>query len=108
MRFTRDPFVVERRYRLEPSLLRPGAAPDVTEQTLLVPLRAVRGDVGPSLIFLSDVTERMWALLTQGSDTDAIADAIAREYDVDADRARADLAKLADDLVARGALVREQ
>jgi hypothetical protein len=105
MRFKKDPFVVERRYRLSPSLLKEGAAPDVDEQTLLVALQADGLDLSSKMIFLSDVAERMWDLLTEGNTVDSVVDVIVAEYEVDPSRAREDLERLIAELRDRRALV---
>jgi len=105
MRFKKDPFVVERRYRLEPSLLKEGAAPDVDEQTVLIALRADGSDLPRKMIFLSDVAERMWDLLKEGNTVDSIVDIIVADYEVEPARAREDLERLIADLCELRALV---
>src|SRR5262249_46712595 len=105
MRFKKDELVVERRYRLEPSLLKEGAVPGGGELTLVIPGRSRGNDFGQGLLFLSAVTERMWNLLTRGETLDAIVKVIADEYEVDPGRAREDLMGLVDELRARHALV---
>jgi hypothetical protein len=98
MRFRKDDLLVERRYRLDPSLLKEGAVPDAEEVTLLIPVRGLDNDFGGSMRFLSDVAERMWVLLGEGETLDVIAEMIAVQYDVERVRARADLMALVDDL----------
>jgi hypothetical protein len=108
MRFARDPFVVERHYRLDPSLLKEGAVPDAEELTVLVPLRGLGAEFGDALIFLSDVTLHVWQLLTSGASTDEVAAALVAEYDVDPARAEADVAALVRELCEKRALVELQ
>lgn len=45
---------------------------------------------------------RMWALLKDGMEIDAAAAAIVEEFDVDLDRAHADVQAFVDSLVERG------
>jgi hypothetical protein len=54
---------------------------------------------------LDPVGARMWEGLAAGQSPEAIAETIAREYDVNVDRARGDLSSLVDQLVSRRLLV---
>jgi hypothetical protein len=53
---------------------------------------------------LDEVGTRMWNLLRQHGETEAVCRDLLLEYDVPEDRLRKDLAKLVEDLSARGLL----
>ena len=55
---------------------------------------------------LDGVGQRIWECIKDGQNLGEIAATIAAEYDVDADRAFADLVEFASDLVERGLLTR--
>ncbi len=51
---------------------------------------------------LNEVGTRMWSLLRQHGDVEAVCDALLGEYDVPEDRLREDLALFVDTLIDRG------
>ena len=51
---------------------------------------------------LNEVGTRMWSLLHQHGDVEAVCDALLAEYDVPKDQLREDLARFVDTLADRG------
>jgi hypothetical protein len=63
-------------------------------------------DLGAGAYFALDaIGTRAWRGFTEGKSIEEVAGDFGQEYDVDFDRALADLLKLAEDLVSRGILV---
>jgi hypothetical protein len=54
---------------------------------------------------LDEVGRRIWTLLEEGHDTDAIIAALTREFEVEPAACRADLESFFDDLAERGLLL---
>jgi len=57
---------------------------------------------------LNEVGARVWALLAQGLDLEAVAARLLEEYDVAETVVRSDLERLVDDLVRAGLVVEEE
>ncbi len=63
-------------------------------------------DLGAGAYFaLDSIGTRAWEGLAGGRTVEEVAGELTREYDVEFDRALADLLKLAQDLVSRGILI---
>jgi hypothetical protein len=77
----------------------------IAGETLIVPVTGQVMDL-ESLYVLNEVGSRIWELLRAPTTVDRIADVVAREFDVTAERAAADVAEFIDSLGARG-LVRQ-
>jgi hypothetical protein len=76
---------------------------DVGGQALLVPIGAKLRDLN-ALILLNATGRRVWELLAEDADEDGLAALIAREFAVNAERARADVRAFLDRLRGLGLL----
>ena len=62
----------------------------IAGETILVPIRAEAAQLDSVYVF-NEVGARIWSLIEEGKDQEAIVAALAAEFDVELDRARADL-----------------
>jgi hypothetical protein len=79
----------------------------IAGETIVVPIRAEAAQLDSVYVF-NEVGARIWELLEGGQAEDAIVATLAREFDVDVERSRADLLSFVDvlrqaGLVERGA-----
>jgi hypothetical protein len=72
----------------------------IAGETILVPIRAEAAQLDSVYVF-NEVGARIWELLELGQSEDAIAGTLAAEFEVDAERSRADLLSFVE--VLRGA-----
>lgn len=66
---------------------------EVGGESILVPIRNRVGDL-ESIFVLSPVASRIWSLLEKPSPVDSIVDQLCEEFDVERDRAQADVDEL--------------
>jgi hypothetical protein len=76
---------------------------NVGGENLLVPLGAQVMDLN-GLVILNDTGACVWELLTQERSVDDLAGAIAEQFDVDTERARADVQTFLDEIARLGLL----
>ncbi len=76
---------------------------DVGGENLLVPLGSQVMDLN-GIITLNDTAACVWEFLGQERSLDELSGAVAEQFDVDPERARADVQKFLDDLARLGLL----
>ena len=77
----------------------------IAGETLIMPVAGRVTDL-ESLYVLNEVASRIWQLIASPTTAEQIAEVIASEFDVPAERARQDVAEFLDALDARG-LIRD-
>jgi hypothetical protein len=89
------------RYFREPSV----AWRRIADEVVLVPVRGKVG-CGDAIYVLSEVAARTWELVDGGQSISSLAEAIAEEFEVEADEAETDLAELLENLERVGVVAK--
>ena len=93
--------VAERRFVRHAGADRGFVSREVAGETIIVPVSGRVGDL-EAIYTLNAVGSRIWRLLEAPITMDAMAETIAREFDVSADQAAADVAEFVNALETRG------
>jgi hypothetical protein len=78
----------------------------VAGELVLVPVAGTRQQRDTRFFVLNDTAERLWSLMEEPRSADELAQHLTTEFEVDAARARADVAAFLADLDSQGAIIR--